>query len=82
MDVSFRGGSFADAAIWSLSDNLFEKSVFFKTIFWRVFAVFGWVSGGYLALSGFPECFFGGFWPFVGPHIGPDCGTNGFVHLV
>ena len=30
----------------------------------------------------FPECFFGGFHPFVGPHIGPDCGTNGFVHLV
>ena len=35
--------------------------------FWHVFEVFGWVSSGYLELSGFPECFFGGFHPFFGP---------------
>ena len=29
--------------------------------------MFGWVSSGYLELSGFPECFFGGFHPFFGP---------------
>ena len=40
---------------------------FLKIFFWHVFEVFGWVSGGYLELSGFPECFFGGFHPFFGP---------------
>ena len=38
--------------------------MFLKIFFWHVFEVFGWVSGGYLELSGFPECFFGGFHPF------------------
>ena len=41
--------------------------MFLKIFFWHVFEVFGWVSGGYLELSGFPECFFGGFHPFFGP---------------
>ena len=48
-------------------NDRFEKSVFLKMFSWHVLKVFGWVSGGYLELSGFPECFFGGFCPFFGP---------------
>ena len=33
---------FLKSPLWNLPDDLFEKSVFFKTIFCRVFAVFGW----------------------------------------
>ena len=59
-----------------MPDDLFEKSVFFKTIFCRVFAVFGWGCGGNLELSGLPGSFFGGFWPFLDPYMGQTACRN------